>query len=65
MKWGEREYGVLNLYLPDSHGLDDKTQDFLQALLNETALTLESIRLLNRELSVLGQLQAVKRENDF
>lgn len=62
LRRGDREYGVLNLYLPDEHRLDNKTQDFLRALLNETALVLESIRLQNREISVLKQLRS---QTDF
>jgi two-component system nitrate/nitrite sensor histidine kinase NarX len=62
LRRGDREYGVLNLYLPDEHRLDRVTQDFLRALLDETALVLESIRLQNREISVLQQLRS---QTDF
>jgi two-component system nitrate/nitrite sensor histidine kinase NarX len=53
---GGREYGVLNLYLSDPDTFDPPTQEFLQALLDETALVLENIRLQNREIMVLQQL---------
>jgi two-component system nitrate/nitrite sensor histidine kinase NarX len=53
---GGREYGVLNLYLSENDTLDSATQEFLQALLDETALVLENIRLQDREIMVLQQL---------
>ena len=62
---GDREYGVLNLYLAQDHRMDTKTQEFMRALLDETALVLESIRLQNREFSMLHQLQAVRRQTDL
>jgi two-component system nitrate/nitrite sensor histidine kinase NarX len=54
---GGREYGVLNLYLSQNNTLDSDTQEFMHALLDETALVLESIRLQNREIKVLQQLR--------
>jgi len=57
LRRGDREYGVLNLYLSQTHTLDSDTQEFMHALLDETALVLESIRLQNREITVLQQLR--------
>jgi two-component system nitrate/nitrite sensor histidine kinase NarX len=65
LRRGDREYGVLNLYLAEDHRMDTKTQEFMRALLDETALVLESIRLQNREFSMLHQLQAVRRQTDI
>ena len=65
LRRGDREYGVLNLYLTQDHKMDTKTQEFMRALLDETALVLESIRLQNREFSMLHQLQAVRRQTDL
>jgi two-component system nitrate/nitrite sensor histidine kinase NarX len=45
--------------------MDTKTQEFMHALLDETALVLESIRLQNREFSMLHQLQVVRRKPDL
>ena len=64
LKRGDHEYGIMNLYLSDSYCLDASAQDFLRALLDETALALESIRLRNREILMLQQLQAVRRSTD-
>jgi two-component system nitrate/nitrite sensor histidine kinase NarX len=55
---GDREYGVLNLYLPQDKSLDNHTQEFLETLLGEAALVLESIRLKNREVAVLQQFKS-------
>jgi two-component system nitrate/nitrite sensor histidine kinase NarX len=56
LRRGGREYGILNLYLSENNSLNFATQEFLQALLDETALVLENIRLQDRELSVLQQI---------
>ncbi len=58
LRRGDREYGVLNLYLPKDKSIDIQTQEFLHALLGEAALVLESIRLKNREVSVLQQFRS-------
>ena len=57
LRRGEREYGLLNLYLPQGESLDAETQEFLQTLLDETALVLESIQLQKRELTILQQMR--------
>lgn len=58
LRRGDHDYGVLNLYLPQDKSLDDNTQEFMHTLLDEAALVLESIRLKNREISVLQQLRS-------
>jgi two-component system nitrate/nitrite sensor histidine kinase NarX len=54
---GEREFGILNLYLPQGEGIDLDTQDFLQTLLDETALVLESLQAQKREFTILQQMR--------
>jgi two-component system nitrate/nitrite sensor histidine kinase NarX len=65
LRRGDREFGVLNLYLPTGHKLDSDTQVFLKAILDETSLALESIRLRQRELAALSQLRAVNQRTDL
>lgn len=65
LRRGERDFGVLNLYLPKDHRLTPENQDFLSAMVDETALVLESMRLRKRELAALNQLQAVRRKTDL
>jgi two-component system nitrate/nitrite sensor histidine kinase NarX len=62
---GEREFGILNLYLPEGHSLDADAQVFLQAMLDETSLALESVRLRRREITTLSQLQAASQRDDL
>lgn len=62
---GEREYGVLNLFIPNAERFDAQTQAFLRAMLDETALALEGVRLRRRELASLRQMQAVRQKNDL
>jgi two-component system nitrate/nitrite sensor histidine kinase NarX len=65
LRRGDRELGVLNLYLPDGHRLTAENQAFLKAMVDETALVLESMRLQKREMAALSQLQAVRRKTDL
>jgi two-component system, NarL family, nitrate/nitrite sensor histidine kinase NarX len=62
---GEREFGVLNLYMHDTDILDIETRVFLQSLVDETALGLEGIWLRKRELGALRQLQTVRQKADL
>jgi len=57
LRRGEREYGILNLYLPQGANLDPELPRFLQTLLDETALVLESLQLQKRELVILQQMR--------
>ncbi len=62
---GEHEFGVLTLFVPDGVQLDERTQAFLRALVDETALGLEGIRLRRREMAVLRQMQFVRQKTDL
>jgi two-component system nitrate/nitrite sensor histidine kinase NarX len=57
LRRGEREYGILNLYLRQDQDLDTEIQRFLQTLLDETALVLESLQLQKREFIILQQMR--------
>jgi two-component system, NarL family, nitrate/nitrite sensor histidine kinase NarX len=65
LRRGEREFGVLNLYVPDKNRLDVETRAFLNSLVNETSQALEGVWLRNRELISLQQLQAVREKADL
>lgn len=62
---GEREYGVLNLYVQDVDKLDLDTRLFLQSIVDEAAVGLEGVWLRKRELSALQQLQSVRQKADL
>jgi len=62
---GEREYGVLNLFLQDENSLDEKTRIYLRALVDEMALGLEGVYLRRRELSALRQIQVLRQRTDL
>lgn len=64
LRRGEHEFGVINLYLPDQEGLDEEAQAFLRSMFDETALALESVRLRQREIATISQLQAVRQKTD-
>lgn len=65
LRRGEREFGILNLYLPEQHTLTPDTQAFLRAIVDETALALESMRMQKREIAALSQLQTIRRRRDL
>lgn len=65
LRRGDREYGILNLYLSDKYYLDEENQEFLAALLDETALVLESLRLQKREMSMLRKLHLVRSKSEL
>lgn len=65
LRRGEQEFGILNLYILEGHPLDEHAQQFLRALLDETALALESNRLRKREMAAFRELQAVRRRSDL
>jgi two-component system nitrate/nitrite sensor histidine kinase NarX len=65
LRRGGREYGMLNLFLSDTANLDSDNQDFLRALIDETALALEGVRLRRRELNALRQMQAARQKTDW
>jgi two-component system nitrate/nitrite sensor histidine kinase NarX len=57
LRRGERDLGILNLYLPQGEDLDPGTREFLQTLLDETALVLESLQAQKREFIILQQMR--------
>ena len=61
---GEKEFGILNLFMPNMQRLDGQTQAFLNALLDETALAMEGVRLRRRELEALRQMQILRQKTD-
>lgn len=65
LKRGDREYGILNLYLAEGTALSDPSREFLSAMLDETSLAIESIRLRRREMDTLRQLHTVERRADL
>jgi two-component system nitrate/nitrite sensor histidine kinase NarX len=62
---GEREFGVMNLVLPQPGALGERTRAFVGALLDEAALGLEGVYLRRRELSVLRQMQTLRQKTDL
>jgi two-component system nitrate/nitrite sensor histidine kinase NarX len=65
LRRGDREFGILNLYLPGENRLDEQAQEFLRTMLDETSLAIESIRLRRREIATLRQLHVVQRRTDL
>jgi len=61
LRRGDREFGVLNLYLSEADHLSPQTQEFLGAMLAVTSLALESIRLQQREAAALRQLGSFRQ----
>lgn len=62
---GERKVGMLTLYLSDPEQLDPESVEFLRMIVDETALGLESLRLREREIYAVQQLQKVRQKTDL
>jgi two-component system nitrate/nitrite sensor histidine kinase NarX len=62
---GEQEFGVLNLYIPTSASLDKESQAFLRALVDETSLALEGVRMRQRAMTTLRTLQSAREKADL
>lgn len=62
---GEREYGIINLYFDKPVQMDNSTRLFLGALVDVTALAIESVALRRKELDTLRQIQAVRQQTDL
>jgi two-component system nitrate/nitrite sensor histidine kinase NarX len=62
---GEREYGVLNLYISQPGELDPEAQSILRTIVDETTLALEGVNLRRREVETLRNLQAVREKTDL
>lgn len=60
-----QEYGVLNLYLPGSEQLRPEVEEYLSRIMSEASLALEGIRLRNRALMTLRELQSVRERTDL
>jgi len=62
---GDQEFGVLNLYIPTDGHLQKESQAFLLALVEETSLALEAVRMRKRAMTTLRQLQAARERTDL
>jgi len=62
---GEHKFGMLNLYMPKKSNLLPETRSFVQAMADEIALSLDGVRLRQRELTTLRQLQRVRAKADL
>lgn len=60
LKRGERLLGMVNLYAPDRPELTAEQTGYLQGLLNEAALAVETLRMRTREMSALSQVQQLR-----
>ncbi len=57
---GGRMLGMVNLYMAGKPAPSEELTGYLRGLVNEAALSVESIRLRNRELETLRQVQALR-----
>jgi two-component system nitrate/nitrite sensor histidine kinase NarX len=64
IKRGTQEYGVLNLFVPIESGLSQESQDYLQAVADQTALAIEAVRLRKKELDALSNIQGEWKKTD-
>jgi two-component system, NarL family, nitrate/nitrite sensor histidine kinase NarX len=60
LRRNERMLGMLNLHLPAEKSISPDLLVFLEGLLQEIALAIQTVRLRNQELNTLRQLQMVR-----
>lgn len=65
LRRANHEYGVFNLYVPENERLDSATLSFLGALVDQTALAVEGIRLQQKELAARDQLHSLRQKADL
>jgi two-component system, NarL family, nitrate/nitrite sensor histidine kinase NarX len=65
LKRADREFGVLNVYIPDQSQPDLEAQVFLNSLVKETTQALEAVWLRRRELDTLQKIQAVRQKSEL
>lgn len=65
LKRGEREFGILNVYLPRDRCLSEDIQAFLRTVVDETAMVLEGIRLRRREAEAIERLKGERYQTDL
>ena len=58
----QQDFGVLNLYMSGTGQLDNQTQAFLGAMLDETSLALDGVRLRQRELATLQHMEGIRQK---
>jgi two-component system nitrate/nitrite sensor histidine kinase NarX len=62
---GDQEFGMLNLYMPETEHISPDKQDLLKKIVDEATLALEGIRLHKRELATLHELQSARERTDL
>ena len=65
LRYGERDLGLLNIYLPGPANLDPEMYELLNSITQATALALESNRLRNREILTISQLGQIRQKSDI
>jgi two-component system, NarL family, nitrate/nitrite sensor histidine kinase NarX len=61
----EHKIGMITLYLAADEALPQETTVFLQYLVDEMAIGLESVRLRKREIGAIQQLQSLRQKTDL
>ena len=62
---GERDYGMMILFLHEPDNLDEKTRIYIRTLIDEMALGMEGVYLRRRELNALRQAQTLRKRTDL
>lgn len=62
LQYKNQEFGILNIYMSGTSQLDSQTQAFLGAMIDETALALDGVRLRRRELIALRHMESFRQK---
>ena len=63
LRRGDREMGILNLYLGTQTEFDQESLAFLSAMMDEMGVALEAIRLRDREMATTEFLERMRKSN--
>ena len=61
----DQDFGILNLFMPPEAGVDADAQDLLKTIVDESTIALESVRMRQKAMTTLRQIQSLREKTDL
>jgi len=61
----EQDFGILNLFFPPEVGVDADAQDLLKTIVDESTIAIESVRMRQKAMTTLRQIQSLREKTDL
>ncbi len=61
----EQDFGILNLFLPPEAQVDADAQDLLKTIVDESTISIESVRMRQKAMTTLRQIQSLREKTDL